>query len=94
MARPQGAQCDIGAFELKFADSDTVTKAVPGPGAYTFGPTMARVVVNNTGGCLTGITIQRHNANHSNATTPLQPGHWWSITPTGSARSLGSLVAV
>lgn len=77
-------QCDIGAFELKFVDSDTVKKSVPAAGAYTFGPTMVKIVVNNTGGCLTGITIQRVNDNHPNAASlNLQTGHWWEITPTG-----------
>jgi len=78
-------QCDIGAFELKYTDSPTVTKAVSGASTYTFGPTMIKIVVNNTGpsGCLTGITIQRYNANHPNATSAIQTGHWWDITPVG-----------
>lgn len=76
-------RCDIGAFELKYADSSIVTKAVSGPGTYTFGPTMIKIVVNNTGACLTGITIQRYNANHPNATSAIQTGHWWDITPVG-----------
>jgi len=76
-------QCDLGAFELKYVDSPTVTKAVSGAGTYTFGPTLIKIVVNNTGACLTGITIQRYNANHPNATSAIQTGHWWEITPVG-----------
>lgn len=78
-------QCDIGAFELKLADSDTVIKTVPGTGVYTFGPTMVKLEFNSTGGCLTGVAIQRYESNHPNATLPLQTGHWWKITPTGCA---------
>lgn len=76
-------QCDIGAFELKFADSPTVTKTISGPATYTFGPALVKIAVNNTGGCLTGITVQRYNNNHLNATTPLKTGSWWAITPSG-----------
>jgi hypothetical protein len=76
-------QCDMGAFELQFADSPTVTKTISAPGTYTFGPTLAKIVVNDTGSCLTGITVQRYNSNHPNATTPIQTGTWWAITPTG-----------
>lgn len=78
-------QCDIGAFELKLADSASITKTISGAGAYTFGPTMGKVMVNDTGGCLTGITIQRYDAGHPNATVPLQTGHWWESTSIGCA---------
>jgi hypothetical protein len=77
-------QCDIGAFELKFADSHTVSKAITGPGTYTFGPTLAKLVVS-TQGCLTGLNIERTDSNHPNATlSNLQTGAYWSITPTCS----------
>ena len=42
-----------------------------------------KIVVNDTGACLTGITIQRYNVSHPNATLPIQTGHWWEITPVG-----------
>ena len=76
-------QCDIGAFELKMADSSTVIKTVSGAGAYTFGPTMVKILVNSTGACLSGLTVQRYDEHHPSATTPLQTGHWWEITPAG-----------
>jgi MYXO-CTERM domain-containing protein len=78
-------RCDAGAFELKFADSDTVTRTVTGAGTYTFGPAMVTIVVTDTGGCLTGISVQRYNVNHPNATVALQTGHWWRITPIPGA---------
>ncbi len=79
--------CDIGAFEMQFTDSHLVTKAISGPGIYTFGPNVVKVVVPNLpeNACLTGLTIQRTNANHPNATPPLQTGAWWQITPSGCA---------
>ncbi len=64
-------RCDMGVFELKYADSSTVELSIPGTGTYTFGPTMVKVVVNDTGGCLSGLTVQRYNTNHLKATVPL-----------------------
>ena len=73
-------RCDIGAFERVYSDGDTVSKAVAAGGTYTFGPTMVKIVVSDTGGCLAGITVQRTDANHPNASAALQTGHWWAIT--------------
>jgi hypothetical protein len=39
--------CDIGAFELVFTDSNTVTKPINGNGSYTFGPTKVQLTVSN-----------------------------------------------
>ena len=77
-------QCDIGAFERKYADGPTVSKAIPGAGSYTFGPTLVKVAVTNTGGCLTGITVQRSNVDHPNAADPLKTGHWWQVAASPS----------
>ena len=74
--------CDIGAFELKLADSTTVIKAVSGTGTYTFGPTMVKVVIS-TLGSLSSLTVTRTESNHPNATTGLQTGRYWTLTPTG-----------
>lgn len=76
-------QCDIGSVEVKMADSSTIIRSISATGAYTFGPTMVKIDVNNTGGCLTGVTVQRYDTNHPNASAALQTGHWWEITPAG-----------
>jgi hypothetical protein len=75
--------CDIGAFEAHLSDLTTVIKLVSGIGAYTFGPTLARIEVTDTGGCLTGLQVERVASNHPNASLPLQTGAYWVITPTG-----------
>ena len=75
--------CDIGAFELQFTDSDTVSKTVTAGNSYTFGPTLARVEVADDGGCLTNLSIQRTETNHLNATAGIQTGRFWTITPLG-----------
>ena len=77
-------RCDIGAVEVKLTDTDTVVKKVSGAGTLTFGPTLAKVEVADTSGCLTGLTVQRVDSNHPNASDPsLQTGHYWTITPEG-----------
>lgn len=66
------------------SDSSAVTKTIAGAGTYTFGPTLAKVVVNDDGGCLTGLSIQRENSNHPQATDPnLQTGVNWTLSPAG-----------
>ena len=77
--------CDIGAFEARLSDLTTVIKTVSGVGTYTFGPTLARIQVENTGGCLTGLQVQRVSGNHPNASANLQTGAYWAITPTLAA---------
>lgn len=82
--RQQDWACDSGAVEMQFADIDTVWKTVGGPGTYTFGPTLAKVQVIATGGCLTDLNIQRFESDHPQATTSrLQTGRYWAITPGG-----------
>ena len=80
-------RCDIGAFELKLSDANghTVSKAVSGPGTYTFGPTLVKVQVTDTGGCLTGLGVQQTDGNHPQAGASLQTGRYWGITPAGCA---------
>jgi predicted outer membrane repeat protein len=75
--------CDAGAYEVQLSDTTMINKGVTGPGTYTFGPTLARIQVNNTGGCLNGLEVQRVAGDHVNATTPLQTGAYWIITPGG-----------
>ena len=77
--------CDIGAVEVQFSDSDTISKTVSQGNTYTFGPTLAKVqVVDDGDGCLTGISIQRVNSNHPQALNPnLQTGVYWDITGVG-----------
>ena len=80
-------RCDIGAFELKLSDVNghTVSKAVSGPGTYTFGPTLVKVQVTDTGACLTGLGVQQTDGNHPQAGASLQTGRYWGITPAGCA---------
>lgn len=59
--------CDIGAFELKYADSDTVVKAIGEPGVYTFGPTKVKVEVVTQGG-LTSLTVTKVVGDHPGRT--------------------------
>jgi len=74
--------CDMGAYEVQFSDSDTVSKTIAGVGTYTFGPTLAKVVVGDDGDCLTGLSIQRQNSDHLQATEAnLQTGVNWTLSP-------------
>jgi hypothetical protein len=75
----------MGAYETVFSDSDTISKTIDGTATYTFGPTLAKVVVDDDGGgCLTGLSIQRENSNHPQATvTNLQTGVNWTLSPVG-----------
>ncbi len=81
-SRTNDWQCDIGAFEAQLSDTTTVSKPVSGEGTYTFGPTLAKIEVTPTDGCLTGLQVQRVASNHPHATTNLQTGVYWIITPT------------
>jgi len=74
--------CDIGAYELMFSDSDTVSKTVSTGITVSFGGTLVKATVVNDGGCLTGITVQRVPGNHPSALTNIQTGRYWTITPT------------
>ncbi len=74
--------CDIGAFEVQLSDTNTVSKTISAAGPYTFGPTGVKIEVTDTGGCLTGLTVERVAGHHAYATTPLQTGAYWVITPT------------
>jgi uncharacterized repeat protein (TIGR01451 family) len=78
-------RCDLGAYETQLEDTATITRTISGPGTYTFGPTRARVVVKETGGCLTGLRVQQVEGNHPQATPALQTGAYWTLTPQGCA---------
>ena len=75
-------QCDIGAFELKFDDSPTVSLP-PGAALRTYGPT--RIGVQVTGGDPGVITVTKSIS----WTTPPTIGNAlltkWTITPTNSS---------
>lgn len=78
--------CDTGAFEMQLSDNTRVIKAVAAgvPATYTFGPTLAKIVISDTGGCLTGIGVERVAGNHPQANNAnLQTGAYWTITPVG-----------
>lgn len=75
--------CDAGAYEMKFGDGDTVAKSVLVGNSYTFGPTLVKVDVLDDGDCLTGLTVQRDESSHPNATENLQTARYWNITPLG-----------
>lgn len=76
-------RCDMGAYEVQLSDTTSVSKTVTGAGTYTFGPTLAQIEVTDTGGCLTGLQVERVAGDHPNATAPLQTGAYWAITSTG-----------
>jgi hypothetical protein len=73
--------CDLGAYEQKFTDGDTVSKPVSEGNTYTFGPTLAKVEVTDDGGCLTDLSVQRVESNHDSTTTGLETGRYWNFTP-------------
>jgi len=75
--------CDSGAFELQLADSAQVTKTVEAGHTYTFGPTMAKIAVVDSGGCLHQIQVSRVDENHPQASPVLKTGKYWVITPRG-----------
>ncbi|MBC8448725.1 MAG: CSLREA domain-containing protein [Chloroflexi bacterium] len=83
-------RCDVGAFELRVEDSDTVAKAITSRGIFTFGPTLVQVNVTTKGG-LAGLTMQRTMGDHPQATQ--MNGQWWAITAetTGSATHVVNL---
>lgn len=70
--------CDIGAYELKYADSDTVIRPVTTT-LTTFGPALAGILrdagFTNPG----AITVTRSTA--WNPQGPESIGAWWEITP-------------
>lgn len=82
--------CDIGAFELKYADSDHVAKAIGGPGVYTFGPTKVKVEVVAQGD-LTGLTVTKVVGDHSGRTGSggsgggVGWGEYFVLTPNAGA---------
>ena len=83
-------RCDVGAFELRYEDSDTVAKAITSRGIFTFGPTLVQVNVTTKGG-LAGLTVKRTKGDHPQATQ--MNGQWWAMTAetTGSATHVVNL---
>jgi len=84
--------CDIGAFELKAADSDHVVKAIGGPGVYTFGPTKVKVEVV-TQGALDSLRVTRVVGDHPGRTGGgggggsggVGWGEWFVLAPNDGA---------
>jgi hypothetical protein len=74
--------CDIGAYETQLSDSASIVRSLQDGATYTFGPTLAKLVVTTRGTC-TSLTIERVNANHPNAggVPNFQTGVYWNITP-------------
>lgn len=80
-------RCDIGAFELKYADSDTVMKTnmISGtqPVTYTFGPTLIKIRL--TGGGPITVTAVKHDAPPGGGLPDAgEMGVHWTITASGS----------
>ncbi len=74
--------CDLGMYEMQFTDLTTVTRPLQTGQTVTFGPTLGRVSVNDDGGCLTGLSLQRVDANHPQAlSVAMQTGRYWVLTP-------------
>ena len=81
--------CDIGAFELKLADSPVVAKPISGPGVYTFGPTLVKVEVLNPGS-LEGLVVTRTTGDHpgrtgSDAGNGVGWGEYFTLVPNEGA---------
>jgi hypothetical protein len=69
--------CDIGAFELKFADSASVVKSITGTGTYSFGPTKVKIEVLAVGS-LDSLTITKTEGDHPGRTgSPGGDGVGW-----------------
>jgi predicted outer membrane repeat protein len=56
-------QCDIGAFELKSADSTQIKRLITGPGIYTFGPTLVKLDFTSVGE-LKSVLVEYHAGPH------------------------------
>lgn len=81
--------CDLGAFELTFTDSPSVTMSIPGAGVYTFGPTRVKVEVVSAG-LLDSLTITKTSGDHpgrsgSAGGAGVGWGEYFSLTPNGGA---------
>lgn len=72
--------CDIGAFEMQYADSDTVARPVAANTLTTFGPALAGV--QRDGGVADPgvITVTKRIGWATQG--PESIGAWWEITPT------------
>ncbi|CAG0935305.1 hypothetical protein TFLX_04137 [Thermoflexales bacterium] len=74
-------RCDMGAYETQLVDSASITRTLSGGAAtYTFGPTLAKVIMSTPGTC-TSLAVERIDANHPQAiSSTLQTGAYWNIT--------------
>jgi hypothetical protein len=59
------------------------TQAISGTGSQTFGLTGVQMNVTAQG-TLSSVQVDRRDSHHPNATTGLQTGRYWTLTPTGS----------
>ncbi len=73
-------RCDIGAFEMQYADSDTVIRPVAANTLTTFGPALAGVQRDETLSDPGIITVTKKIGWATQG--PESIGAWWEITPT------------
>lgn len=79
--------CDAGAFEVKYNDTNTVSKSNLTVGtAYTFGPTLGKVVVNN--GNPGTVQFTKYLNNPTGKPNANGFDREWNITATASSFSL------
>lgn len=84
----RGATCNIGAYEIKTSDhqiSQCRTGLVQGE-TYAFGATGILITVD-TLGSLTQLCVNLTESNHINATTGIQTGRYWTVTPTAATNN-------
>ena len=64
------------------------TETFTTPGAFAYGLTSASINVTTRGSLNNGaLTVSRYSGNHPAATTPLQTGQYWVITPPTGANN-------
>lgn len=81
--------CDIGAFELQFADSPSVIKTIDGAGVYTFGPTKVKVEISSAGS-LNQMAVTKTVGDHPGRTgsaggNGVGWGEYFSLSPNAGA---------
>ncbi len=84
-------RCDIGAYELKLADSPWVSKNITEPGEYTIGPTRAKIVVTSLGS-LEDLFVERIPGDHPGRTgsaggNGVGWGEYYDIEPNPGANN-------
>lgn len=80
-------RCDIGAFEMKIGDSQTIIKSIEGVGVYQFGPTNVMIEVVFPGFQLTTLTVEQFDGEPPYASEGIVEGRYWRITANPEARN-------